>query len=128
MTSYQIQIRRFFLPSFMLPSQSEICSISLSCSGMKTFSNLKAHLSLALKHLFGCHFKNFRKQKNGILLYYVSLVNLRNSQKEKKKQTNKLEDIDHFDLKFKFYPNCHIRIEMIKLWYCSSLFLSEYYS
>jgi len=25
---------------------------------MTTFSNLKTYLSLALKHLFGCHFKN----------------------------------------------------------------------
>ena len=33
------------------------------CSWMTTFSNLKTYLPLALKHLFGCHFKHLWKKQ-----------------------------------------------------------------
>jgi hypothetical protein len=56
------------------------------CSWMTTFSNLKTYLSLALKHHFGCHFKNLWKKTE----YYcnISVRSINGTVK------------NHFDLKF----------------------------
>jgi len=81
------------------------------------------------KHIYHWHWNTFSVVISNIFgkkTEYYCNISVGSINGTAKKKPNKLEDIDHFDLKF--YPNCHIRIEMIKLWYCSSLFLREYYS
>ena len=69
---------------------------------MTTFSNRKTYLPLALKHLFGCHFKHLWKKRNIIVTFQSGQLT---------EQPKTLDDLGRFDLKM--FRNCSIRIEII---------------
>ena len=69
---------------------------------MTTFSNLKAYLPWALKHIVGCPFKHLWKTRNIIVTFQSGQLT---------EQSQTLDDLGRFDLKM--YRICHIRIETI---------------
>ena len=72
------------------------------CSCMTTLSNIKTYLPSALKHLFGCYFKNLWTKRNIIVTFQSGQLT---------EQSNTLDDLYRFDLKF--YLNCPTRIQII---------------
>ena len=79
---------------------------------MTTLSNIKAYLSSALKHLFGCHFKHLWKKRNIMVTFQSDQLT---------EQPKTLDDLGHFDLKM--FRNCPIRIKIITGSHIFTLFL-----